>query len=231
MTNLNKTIITYQGGSAGDMFTKSCNGELIGEMSKVFVSQEATLKNYEQKIKEGFQIDLITELSKLNYNYVSTHLFEELLDKGQNLISIIVTDPNVQKTIIYRQLQVQRLRMKIDEQDDWYINTRNLCLSGKFDDAANYWFTNNRDYWLRRMKDRVETNVSHINFNELFTNNFVSSLRQQGFDHNLDILLKNHTFWLTKNLDFSQEKTLASISKKLSLMDWTVKSGWVLYNP
>lgn len=231
MKNLNKTIITYQGGSAGDMFTKSCNGDTITNMSTAFVKQEATLKTYEQKVKEGGVVDLDNELSQLNYQYVSTHLFEEVINKGFNVVSIVVTDPDVQMTVIYRQLQVQKLRMKIDEHDEWYINTRNFCLSGDYNAAANYWFENNKGYWLRRMKTRLGTMMPHLNFNRLFENDFVNSLQLQGWEHNLDILSENHKHWITKNSDFSLEKTIAALTRKLSMMDWTLKSGWVMYTP
>lgn len=230
--NLNKTIISYQGGSAGDMFTLSCNGYYIRKMNRIHIPQKASLKTVEQKIKEGKIINLEEEIKNFQFNFVNTHLLQEIIDKGCKVLSIVITDPKVQLVAIYRQLQIQKLRMKVNFQDEWFINTRNYCINKKFVDAAEYWFENNKNYWLIKMQERINENrVKQINFNSLFTTEFTKSLNYQGWSLNTEILNHNHRIWLKENNFFSKENTLKSLQTKLSLMNWHTNDGWVIYQP
>jgi hypothetical protein len=227
-----KTIVAYLGGSAGDLFVYSMNGCLLDSLAGIRVDNTATLKTYEMRLKKGESVNLLDELSNLEYQYISTHLYTELMNsKDVNLLSIIIDDPDTQLKCIYRQMQIQKLRIVANDTHDWFNIVRDHCLSNRYDEAAIYWFENAKQLWLDAMTTRLqESAYTKINFNRLFDVDFVHSIHCQGWNNNLTTLKANHDFWLTKNHTFNYNITIASMSQKLKTMDWTKTSGWVEYN-
>jgi len=226
-----KTIISYNGGSAGDLFILSCNNQILTEMRLGRVVQPSTLKNYEDKIRMGEYADLDYELSQLSYDFLNTHLLDEVVDKGYTVYNVVMSDPNIQLKTIYRQMQLQRLRIKIHT-DTWYTTIRDYSLSKDFISAAEHWFVKAKELWLDRMKYRLNFDKAiKLNFDSLYTPEFVDSLVKQGWNHNIELLRDNHRKWLTENSDFSYEKTINVMAEKLSTMDWNKKEGWVEYKP
>lgn len=231
MTN-SKSIISYNGGSAGDLFTLSSNGKPLLGLKKSRVVQPSTLKDYEGLIQKGLPANLDEELSKVSYPFVNTHLLDEVIDKGFDVYNIIITDPEVQLYTIYRQMQLQRLRIIINHEHIWFNTVKNYCLDKNYKEAAEYWFENAKKIWLDRMEYRIKFDkCKQLNFNKLYTTEFVDDLISQGWTHNVSILAPNHRKWLTENKKFSHQKTIEMMSLKLSLMDWKQKEGWIEFMP
>jgi hypothetical protein len=230
--NFTKTIVAYLGGSAGDLFVYSMNGNNLHKLAGIRVDNPATLKMYEMKAKKGESVDLLTELTQLNFQFINTHLYDELIGNTDvNLLSIIVDDPEIQLKCIYRQMQIQKLRIIVNDTHDWFNTVRYHCLNNQYNEAAIYWFENAKQLWLNAMHHRIQnTDYTKINFNKLFDVDFVSDIHNQGWDINLDILKTNHDFWLTENHTFNYNSTIASMAHKLKSMDWQKTSGWIEYN-
>ncbi len=231
MTN-SKAIISYNGGSGGDMFTLSCNGRALTGLTNLRVVQPATLKDYEALLQKGLPASLDEELTKINYQYTSTHLLDEVVDKGFDVYNIVITDPDVQLYTIYRQMQLQKLRIIVHSEHDWFNIVKNNCLNKNYNAAAEYWFGRAKKLWLDRMEYRIKfINCKQINFNKLYTNEFVKDLKSQGWTHNLTMLYPNHSKWLRENGKFSYQKTIEMMSLKLSTMNWNQPEGWIEFNP
>ena len=231
MTN-SKSIISYNGGSAGDMFTLSCNGKPLLGLTNSRVVQPSTLKNYEALVQKGIPAILDEELTNVNYQYVSTHLLDEVIDKGFDVYNIIITDPEVQLYTIYRQLHLQKLRIIVNHEHIWFNTVKNFCLNKEYEAAAIYWFENAKKLWLDRMEYRINFNKTRqLNFNKLFTSNFVDDLINQGWTHNLSMLAPNHNKWLRENGKFSYQKTIDMMRLKLSTMNWNQSEGWIEFVP
>lgn len=231
MTN-SKTIISYNGGSAGDMFTLSCNGKPLLGLTTLRVVQPSTLKDYESLIQKGLPADLDKELLKIPYNFVNTHLLDEIIDKGFDVYNVVIDDPEVQLYTIYRQMQIQKLRIIVNHEHVWFNTVKNYCLSDNCIAAAEYWFDNAKKLWLDRMNYRIKFDkCKQLNFNKLFTNDFVDDLVSQGWMHNLSMLVPNHKKWLRENGKFSHQKTIDMMSLKLSTMNWNQSDGWIEFTP
>lgn len=232
MTTQNfKTIISYNGGCAGDLFVKSCNDETLSNLRFGRVVQPSTLKEYEHKLRMGIETSLDEELEKLPHKFVNTHMLEEVVGKGHTVYNIIMTDPQIQLTTIYRQMQIQKLRIKIHT-DEWYTTIRNYCLEKDYISAANHWFAKAEQLWLDRMNYRLKfADAEKLDFNLLYTDRFVDSLLKQGWTHNATLLKYNHAKWLEENNTFTFENTINTMASKLSTMNWEQQEGWVEYNP
>lgn len=227
-----KTIVSYLGGSAGDLFVYSMNGNHLHSLAGIRVENSATLKNYEMKLKKGEDVKLLDELDQLNYKFINTHLYHELIsNKGVNLLSIVIDDPEIQLKCIYRQMQIQKLRIVVNDTHDWFNIVKDHCVNNRHYDAAVYWFENAKQLWLDAMQHRLyDTEYKKINFNKLFDKSFVPDITSQGWDTNLDVLESNHNFWLTENNIFNYNRTVESMTNKLKSMDWSKTSGWIEYN-
>jgi hypothetical protein len=231
MTN-SKSIISYNGGSAGDLFTLSCNGETLQGLSKLRVVQPATLKDYEGLLQKGLPADLDDELLKIPYQFVNTHLLDEVMGPGFNVYNIVIDDTETQLWTVYRQMQLQKLRIIVNNDHIWFNMVKNYCLSEDYKAAAVYWFDSAKKLWLERMEYRIKfTKAKQLNFNKLYSESFVDSIVNQGWTHNVDLLKSNHTKWLIENNTFLYDRTIDSMSHKLATMDWTQSEGWIEYDP
>lgn len=231
MTN-SKTIISYNGGSAGDLFTLSCNGKPLLGLTKSRVVQPSTLKDYEALVQKGLPADLDEELLKIPYQFTNTHLLDEVVDKGFDVYNVVITDPEIQLYTIYRQMQIQKLRIIVNTEHIWFNIVKNYCLEKNYKAAAEYWFEQAKKIWLDRMEYRIKFDkCKQLNFNKLYTTDFVDDLISQGWTHNVSILAPNHRKWLTENKKFSYQKTIDMMSLKLSLMDWNQQEGWIEFMP
>lgn len=232
MTN-SKTIISYNGGSAGDLFTLSCNGERLEQLTHHRVVQPATLKNYEHKIKMGENVSLFDEMQSLPYQFVSTHMLDELIGHGIDICNIVISDKDVQHMTVCRQLQLQKLQIQIDHNPlSWYTTIKRYCATKSYSAAAGYWFEKSKQYWIDRMNHRLNfVQGITLNFNMLYTEKFVDHLEKQGWAHNIELLRANHTEWLKENTDFTYEKTVKIMAEKMATMNWDQTEGWIVYNP
>jgi cyclopropane fatty-acyl-phospholipid synthase-like methyltransferase len=229
MTN-SKTIISYNGGSAGDLFTLSCNSEPLLGLTRSRVVQPSTLKDYEGLVQKGLAADLDTELNKIPYRFVSTHLLDEVV--GQDVYNIVIDDPEVQLYTIYRQMYLQKLRIIINHEHIWFNTVKNFCLEKEYVSAAKYWFENAKKLWLDRMEYRIKFDkCKKLNFNKLFTDDFVDDLNRQGWTHNISLITSNHKEWLKENKKFSYQNTIDTMANKLSTMNWHQEEGWIEYTP
>jgi len=133
---------------------------------------------------------------------------------------------------IYRQMQIQKLRIIVNHEHIWFNTVKNYCLENNYNAAAEYWFENAKKIWLDRMEYRIKFDkAKKLNFNKLFTNEFVSDIQHQGWEHSLNLLMPNHKKWLTENNKFSYQRTIDVMSMKLSTMDWGQKEGWIEFMP
>jgi len=220
MTNSN-TIISYNGGSAGDLFVLSCNGKPLTGLKNSRVLQTATLKNYEALLQKGISANLKEELLNVSQPFVNTHLLDEVVDNGFDVYNIIIDDPEVQLYTIYRQMQIQKLRIIINHEHIWFNTVKNFCLEKDYVSAAKYWFENAKNLWLDRMEYRIKFDkCKKLNFNKLFTDDFVDDLVSQGWTHNISLIASNHREWLKENKKFSYQNTIDTMAYKLSVMDW-----------
>jgi len=223
MTIQNLKFVSYLGGSGGDWFSKSLNGY---EVSLKGQTQENTdsLKPYELQIKNG-SVDFLKIIETFKNEYISTHLFDYLLDRRCSIISIVVDDQNTQNKIILRQMSLQRLNIKVDHQQTFFKIVKNLCQNQKFEQAADIWFNMAKKLWLDQMAQRIDASTDRLNFNHLFDKKFAKSIRQQGWTHNIELIEKNHSIWLEKNHSFSINHTLEKMVVKLKTMNWSQNSG------
>lgn len=232
-TQNSKTIISYSGGCAGDMFTMSCNGEILYELDKHRVVQPATLKDYEHKVRLGIDVDLETELQNIPYKFVNTHLLDEVVGKGSEVYNVVIISKDVQLKTVYRQMKIQKLRIQIDTRPtSWYNTISEYCLNKNYTDAAVFWYNNAERLWLDRMNYRLEyTKAKKIDFSKLYDSEFIDDLVRQGWAYSTSLLKYNHDKWLEKNTNFNYEDTITAMAHKLSMMNWEQKEGWVEYNP
>jgi len=196
------------------------------------VLQTATLKNYEALLQKGIPTNLKEELLNVSQPFVNTHLLDEVVDNGFDVYNIIIDDPEVQLYTIYRQMQIQKLRIIINHEHIWFNTVKNFCLEKDYVSAAKYWFENAKNLWLDRMEYRIKFDkCKKLNFNKLFTDDFVDDLVSQGWTHNISLIASNHREWLKENKKFSYQNTIDTMAYKLSVMDWHQQEGWIEYTP
>ena len=218
------TFVSYLGGSAGDMFTASCNGINLVDTNqfchtKVVTApvKVCTIKYKDKQIQSG-KISLHQAIANIPFEFISTHLFHELGDN--KVLNIIVKDKQVLNRIIQRQMWLQRLTIKKDSGD---IATRvyNLCLSKRFLDASKFWFAFSKKLAVDRMADKIQSQQHRqLDFSKLFTNDFVSSLNEQNFNTNTEILKLNHNFWIQGQPILSDNDVIESICEKFITYNW-----------
>jgi len=232
-TQSSKVIISYSGGSAGDMFTLSCNGEPLTTLTGIRVSQPATLKDYEHKVKMGENPILKDELNKMPYQYVNTHMLNEIVGMGIPVYNVVISDKEVQLKTVYRQMQLQRLGIQVDNNEkSWYYTIKQYCDDKDFGSAAKFWLDKAMVHWLNGMEYRLNfTNANLLNFNRIYLKDFADDIESQGWNQNIELLKSNHAKWLEKNKDFSYEKTLDVMKQKIASMNWDKREGWIFYNP
>lgn len=224
----NKTFISYNGGSAGDLFTKSCNGISLEDLPDNFVPNNSSIKKYEKGILDQ-TVTLESLLKDKQERYISTHLSDYLLDLGANIINIVIESPEVQEQVICRQMFFQRLSIEVDYNQTVFSIIQKWCSNGKYQMAANYWFENARKLWLASMNKRLRLSTHTLNFDKIFASSWTDSLVDQGWKHNVSILNKNHKLWLTQNGNFAREDTIESMAKKLMTMPWNQQTGTITY--
>lgn len=227
MINQNFKFVSYLGGSAGDLFCVSINEQPLMFSDKKTICNNNNLKPYE-KLLETNVISINEIIKNFSPGYVSTHLFDPLLEQKADMLNIVVEDPEIQKKIIFRQMQIQRLRIDVVPSETFFKIIKLLCCKNRYDSAAEVWFEHAQTLWTNNMNHRLKTNtVPRLNFDLLFDKKFANSLQTQGWEHNINILRHNHINWLKFNLDFSKKKTISAMAKKLATMDWQQESGTI----
>jgi len=226
----NRIFVSYHGGSGGDMFAASCNGLILADQDYgagnniAVVNTLYSIKNYDDQIRNG-ETTLEKVCGSLPYQYISTHLFDEL---PNNRVSIVIHDSDVFDRVINRQLWLQRLRIAVDS-GTFFKLIQNLCLKEQFDKAAHVWF----DFAYKRSKQdmlhRISSAGQQLNFDNLFNPDFANSLESQGWAQNIKCLQQNHQHWLPKQTDFTVAQVKEQISYKLSTMDWLQNHGVIWY--
>jgi hypothetical protein len=228
--NVTKTLVSYLGGSAGDMITASLNMIELSFVDKVYV----TTNNF--SIKDQ-QLDNITDIGKFlaqtPMTYISTHAFDLILDSTLNWMSLQVTDPDVSHICILRQMQLQRLRIKSDPNSTWYKIVSGLCKKKKYYNAANFWFKKSYDHWMSDMQYRIQVDArvpKSFCLDHLFTNKFVSEWEKKMPEFDLSMLKANHACWLEKNqpAQWTMQSTICTMAEKLSLMEWNQPEGTII---
>lgn len=223
-------FVSYLGGSGGDFFVSSVNGNSLSLAINGRQINKNSLKPYEDLLKKNPE-KLNELLTNFTPGYISTHMFSLLLDQGVDVTSIVIQDPVVQKKIIFRQMYLQRLSITVDHTHTFFKIIKNLCNKQRYTSAAEIWFKMAENRWLNSMEHRIKNNtVKQLNFDKLFCHNFVNSIRNQNWCDNLDQLETNHEIWLEKNQEFSFEKTIDSMVLKLKSMDWDKSEGVIKFN-
>lgn len=227
-----KTLVSYQGGSGGDMITASLNN-----LSILMDSEGCVInKDFNLKVFEPFcdHTALIKISQSKPFDYLSIHELALLNRYHGKVINLIVTDPEVRQTIVFRQMYLQHLRIKVDDNSDWFQIVKTYCKKDKFFSAARYWFTRAESIWNRDMDFRLSTRRNHIqnvSINTLFSRNFMSEFVKQLDVPNIDRLYNNHKIWLDKNYQkkWYLNSTLKSMCQKLEKMDWDQESGIIYF--
>lgn len=225
-----KFLISYLGGSGGDFFCNSCNG-FIKKHYKISSANRATLKKIEDK-KNKFQI--ISTIKKINHRFITTHLFEEFIYGTVPVINLIFKKNEIKEKVILRQMQIQRLRLKVANNEDIFNLVKNLCMKENYVQAAKLYFEFSRTLWLKKHQTRVDNKYKtfkNLYFDELFSGNFCDSIRKQQWTVNLNFLKINHINWLKNNNNFTYTNTIDNMSYKFSQMSWHKDNGYVEYVP
>jgi len=224
------TLVSYQGGSAGDLFTASLNQLCL----KFQQNRTVQIPNYSIKNSQVRSVSDIHGLVRnLTCQYVSTHEFDLLLGSDLAWINVIVEDPEIQDICVLRQMYLQILRIKVDQSSDWYRIVKSLCLRNKPESAARYWLEQARRLWINDMQKRIAHRhmaTTTVNFDQLFHSQFSQDIKQQGFE--CVVLDENHAAWLEKNPRhfWNEESTVKSMAQKLSAMNWSQTTGVVSYS-
>lgn len=217
--NVNKTLVTYLGGSAGDLFTASINGihlDLQGAQHLGGASVEYSLKKFESAIESGTR-DLLTTIIEIPWSAISTHLYEPLKSIACPVVSLIVNDDDTITKIILRQMQFQKLIIPNDNGTFSSLFYK-LVANERWEKASELWLAMADRLWRQRMSSRIACPLPGsriLNFNRLFYEDFVDDLERQGWTDSIDLIKANHQRWLSNNIDFSTEKTLLSIRDKI----------------
>jgi hypothetical protein len=223
------TLISFQGGSAGDLFTASLNGITLDfHNQKTAKNPSLTIKN--DPVRSAADIQRLIENRK--FDYISTHDFDLLLGSNLPWINVVVADPETQNYCILRQMYLQILHIQVDQSSNWYLVVKNLCERNKHRSAAAYWLEQARRLWSSKMQQRIQHQhqaTKTVCFDRLFAKDFTHSISQQGID--CETLSHNHAAWLEKNSthNWNQNATIESMTNKLSQMNWQQTTGWVRY--
>ena len=188
-------FVTYHGGCGGDLFTASCNGIDLDHSDPSHISVRYTpysIKHHEHAIKSGAST-LADICQPLPWTYISTHLISHLPD---TLVNVVVDDQEVFHRVISRQMSIQHLKLTIGS-GNFSDSILHACRAGKFDRAAKIWFEFAQRLSAAEMQQRREHGRGKkLNFDRLFHEDFVESLQSQGWQHNCQVLRKNHNAWL-----------------------------------
>ena len=207
------------------MFAASANGILLDRSSygqtdhnRYCVSDiPFSIKNYEHSIASG-KSTLAQVVDNIDWEYISTHLFKEL---PISRVNITVADSSVFDQVICRQMQLQQLRITKDS-GTFYTIIKALHDKHQYTKAATVWFEFAKKHAQEKMQQRLAASGPKLDFSDLFKDTFVSTVRQQGWSVQLDVLETNHRVWLAKQPDFSKELSIYSIEQKLKSNQWAV---------
>ena len=227
------SVITYQGGAAGDMFASGANGIAIDLQQHEYIRRASySIKTFEPQIMAG-KLDLVCVINDLPYKFVTTHIYDHLQSLEFPTISIVVTDPDITELIILRQMKLQKLTLQIAPNETFYRLIKTFVQKKDWIGAAKTWFAMAHKKWLTDQHHRMNNtlpNAMILNFNKLFCNDFVDSIKQQGFTENLDVIKNNHNIWLMRNGNDTLDSTLESMASKIQKMDWSLQQGSVTYD-
>lgn len=225
------TLITYLGGSAGDVFAAGANGFEVSFYDREYVRRPPySIKHLAQGTSQ--QINLQTVIDITPFDYLTTHVYDPLANLHCPTISLIISDPRAVELTVFRQMKIQTLTIRVDPNETAYRLIKNAVDRDRWDQAAQAWFAMAWKKWHKDQQYRIHNplpNGSILHFDRLYHDDFVDSIRSQGFVTNLDLLEHNHKAWLVRNLDHDLQTTLQSMIKKLQCMDWT-QQGYVTYD-
>jgi hypothetical protein len=159
---MQKTLITYLGGSGGDLLTASLNNIQLSFLENTLPTNRFSysIKQHEDKIITK-KLDLNSLLSLYKQQFISTHLYNELDNLTNPKISLLCTDEKIIEKIILRQMQIQRLSIKINPQQKFFSIIFSLCKKQLFKQAAKIWFEMSREVWKGNMKNRLKKTLNN----------------------------------------------------------------------
>lgn len=217
-----KIFVSYPGGAAGDMFAASINGLTIQQTKAHTVSNiPFSIKHLEEQISNESLL-LPTAVKDIDFKYISTHLVTGL---PQTSIYVVLNDSAL-TTIIYRQMYLQRLILKLNTGTFSNI-IQSLCIKQQWHKAATVWLSFAEKLAIDHNNVRLQSPGMRIDFSDVLNDNFVDSLVNQGWKENIDILRSNHSAWLATQHNFSKESTIESMISKLKTMNWSTLQGTV----
>jgi len=226
-------VVTYQGGSAGDMFAAGANGIKVDFSQREYVHQPSwSIKKQEPLIKQG-KIDLSAAIRDKQHDFVTTHIYEPLRVLKFATISIIMSDPDAIEQTIMRQMKLQMLSIEINPAQTAYNLIKKSVDQQRWQAAAISWFAMAKKNWYQDLAHRTGhalPNSKVLVFDRLYHEDFVDSLSTQGFSTNLDVIECNHRTWLSVNSNQTFDTTVQSMVHKLQRMDWNQKQGFVTYD-
>lgn len=228
------TLVTYLGGSSGDMFTASLNNIRLDFSKKNLVGNvkhSYSIKQHENKIIME-KLDLSNLLMSYKHKFISTHLYHELDTLPNHKILLLCKSEDVGEKIILRQMQLQHLSIEVNHEQKFFLLVLSLCKKQKFEKAAKIWFEMSKKLWQENMRNRLKKNLKNstpIYIDKIFTSQFYDSLVEQKKLFNLGTLKENHYQWIKKNNQFNYNKTISAMSSKLAVMDWSQQKGTIKY--
>lgn len=230
---MQKILITYLGGSGGDLLAGSLNNTHMDVIDNIPSNRHLySIKYYENDIiskKKNLKELLLSYKTK----FISTHLYTELEHAPNHKISLLSSVEKIQEKIILRQMQLQNLEIEIKHEQKNFCILLSLCKKKLFKKAAVFWFEFSRQIWKEKMKTRLKKQLDNstiIYIDEIFTTYFYNSIKEQKISFDLGTLKENHHRWLKENDQFDYKKTISAIELKLSAMDWTQQEGIIKYS-
>jgi hypothetical protein len=205
------------------MFAAGANGIAVDFSQTQCVRQPLwSIKKQESLIKNG-NLDLVDTILRCGFDFVTTHIYQPLTKTKLAVISIIISDAHAVETTVLRQMSLQVLSIEVNANETAYRLIKSAVDQRRWYTAAKTWFAMARTQWMNDLQCRIRNPLpgcTVLHFDRLYHDDFVDSLRQQGFGINLDQIKHNHEHWLRNNLDHTLDSTLRSMAMKLERMDW-----------
>lgn len=223
-----KVLVSYLGGSGGDMLTASLNDLSVDLNRRGYVNYPScTLREFEP-IADLDQLRSLCD--KSSCKYLSTHELKLLTSSDFCFLNLTVTDQPIKEWIIHRQMSLQRLRIVIDESSVWFNVVKSLCLGDNHDTAAQYWFERSRHIWLTAMAHRVQCHANTgvaVNIDSILHRDFAHHVCQQIPWTISNTLYANHVVWRAANTfqRWTRSSAIVAMTQQLKLMDWHQSIG------
>lgn len=200
MSKLDKTFITYPGGSGGDLLGATCNGIELNYDSFYHTEHGIgylrvppyTIKKSDRFVQRGL-IELTDVADAVPYQYLTTHLIDELVDYP--VYNVVIDNPDSVLDIVYRRLILQIHYIDNDGNALVKLLTK-LCSEKKYQQAADvflHFYTRETQELNQKRQTTPYKHAVHLDFSDVFQPGFVpANLAEQ----HRELFRYNHNVWM-----------------------------------